>query len=40
MATWGPRTGDSRVSISLLEKGMAFVNYQSLDDKLAIVRAR
>lgn len=34
-----PRMGDTKVPISLLEKG-AYINYQRIQDNLAIVRER
>jgi len=39
MATAAPRIGDTKVPMSLLEKG-AFINYQRIEDNLAIVRER
>ena len=39
MATAVPRIGDTKVAMSLLEKG-AFINYQRIEDNLAIVRER
>ncbi|CAK5262265.1 unnamed protein product [Mycena citricolor] len=39
MATAAPRIGDTKVAMSLLEKG-AFINYQRIEDNLAIVRER
>lgn len=39
MATVAPRIGDTKVPMSLLEKG-AFINYQRIEDNLAIVRER
>jgi len=39
MATAAPRIGDTKVAMSLLEKG-AFINYQRIEDNLAIVRNR
>jgi len=39
MATAAPRIGDKQVPMSLLEKG-AFINYQRIEDNLAIVRRR
>lgn len=39
MATAAPRIGDTKVPMSLLEKG-AFINYQRIEDNLAIVRQR
>lgn len=38
-ATAAPRIGDTKVPMSLLEKG-AFINYQRIEDNLAIVRQR
>jgi hypothetical protein len=39
MATAAPRIGDTKVPMSLLEKG-AFINYQRIEDNLVIVRER
>lgn len=39
MATAAPRIGDTKVPMSLLEKG-AYINYQRIEDNLAIVRER
>ncbi|KAF7964972.1 hypothetical protein HWV62_1292 [Athelia sp. TMB] len=39
MATAAPRIGDTKVAMSLLEKN-AFINYQRIEDNLAIVRGR
>ncbi|KAH7882095.1 aconitase family-domain-containing protein [Phlebopus sp. FC_14] len=39
MATVTPRIGDTKVPMSLLEKG-AYINYQRIEDNLAIVRER
>jgi aconitate hydratase len=39
MATVTSRIGDTRVPMSLLEKG-AYINYQRIDDNLAVVRSR
>ena len=39
MATAVERIGDTKVSMSLLEKG-AYINYQRIEDNLAIVRSR
>lgn len=39
MATAVPRIGDTKVPMSLLEKG-AYINYQRIEDNLAIVRQR
>lgn len=39
MATVAPRIGDTKVPMSLLEKG-AYINYQCIEDNLAIVRER
>jgi aconitate hydratase len=39
MATVAPRIGDTKVPMSLLEKG-AYINYQRIEDNLAIVRGR
>lgn len=39
MATAAPRIGDTKVAMSLLEKG-AYINYQRIEDNLAIVRER
>jgi aconitate hydratase len=39
MATAVPRIGDTKVSMSLLEKG-AYINYQRIEDNLAVVRER
>ncbi|KAG6911031.1 hypothetical protein DXG01_005447 [Tephrocybe rancida] len=39
MATVAPRIGDTKVPMSLLEKG-AYINYQRIEDNLAIVRNR
>ena len=39
MATVTSRIGDTKVAMSLLEKG-AYINYQRIEDNLAIVRAR
>ena len=39
MATVAPRIGDTMVPISLLEKG-AYINYQRIEDNIAIVRER
>jgi len=39
MATVAERIGDTKVSMSLLETG-AYINYQRIEDNLAIVRDR
>lgn len=39
MATVAPRIGDTKVAMSLLEKG-AYINYQRIEDNVAIVRDR
>ena len=39
MATAVPRIGDTKVPMSLLEEG-AYINYQRIEDNLAIVRER
>lgn len=39
MATAAPRIGDTKVAMSLLEKG-AYINYQRIEDNLLIVRDR
>jgi aconitate hydratase len=39
MATAAPRIGDTKVAMSLLEKG-AYINYQRIEDNLHIVRER
>jgi aconitate hydratase len=39
MATAAPRIGDTKVPMSLLEKG-AYINYQRIEDNLAVVRER
>jgi hypothetical protein len=39
MATIAPRIGDTKVPMSLLERG-AYINYQRIEDNLAIVRER
>ena len=39
MATAAPRIGDTKVPMSLLEKG-AYINYQRIEDTLAVVRER
>jgi aconitate hydratase len=39
MATAAPRIGDTKVPMSLLEKG-AYINYQRIEDNLAIVNKR
>ncbi|KAG1777975.1 aconitase family-domain-containing protein [Suillus placidus] len=39
MATAAPRIGDTKVPMSLLEKG-AYINYQRIEDNLAVVRDR
>jgi len=39
MATAAPRIGDQKVPMSLLEKG-AYINYQRIEDNLAVVRER
>ncbi|EIN05145.1 aconitate hydratase [Punctularia strigosozonata HHB-11173 SS5] len=39
MATAAERIGDTKVPMSLLEKG-AYINYQRIEDNLAIVRSR
>lgn len=39
MATAAPRIGDTKVPMSLLEKD-SFINYQRIEDNLAIVRER
>ncbi|KAF9531299.1 aconitase [Crepidotus variabilis] len=39
MATAAPRIGDTKVAMSLLEKD-AFINYQRIEDNLAVVRDR
>lgn len=39
MATAAPRIGDTKVQMSLLEPGR-YINYQRIEDNLAIVRKR
>jgi aconitate hydratase len=39
MATAVPRIGDTKVPMSLLEKGV-YINYQRIEDNLVIVRER
>lgn len=39
MATAAPRIGDTKVQMSLLEPGKN-INYQRIEDNLAIVRGR
>jgi len=39
MATVAERIGDTKVPMSLLETG-AYINYQRIEDNLAIVRGR
>lgn len=39
MATAAPRIGDTKVPMSLLEKG-AYINYQRIEDNLLVVRER
>lgn len=39
LATAAPRIGDTKVHMSLLEKG-AFINYQRIEDNLLVVRDR
>jgi aconitate hydratase len=39
MATAAPRIGDTKVAMSLLEQG-AYINYQRIEDSLAVVRER
>ncbi|EDR10198.1 aconitate hydratase 2 [Laccaria bicolor S238N-H82] len=39
MATAAPRIGDTKVPMSLFEKG-AFINYQRIEDNLAVIRKR
>lgn len=39
MATAAPRIGDTKVAMSNLETGK-FINYQRIEDNLAIVRQR
>ncbi|KAF8632661.1 hypothetical protein AX17_004794 [Amanita inopinata Kibby_2008] len=39
MATVTPRIGDTKVAMSLLEKGQ-YINYQRIEDNLAIIRER
>lgn len=39
MATAAPRIGDTKVPMSLLEKG-AYINYQRIEDNLLVVRDR
>ncbi|KAF8981870.1 hypothetical protein BDQ17DRAFT_1379326 [Cyathus striatus] len=39
MATAAPRIGDTKVPMSLLEKD-AFINYQRIEDNLAVVYGR
>jgi aconitate hydratase len=39
MATAAQRIGDTKVPMSLLEKG-AFINYQRIEDNLVVVRDR
>ena len=39
MATVAERIGDQKVPMSLLEKG-AYINYQRIEDNLAVVRDR
>lgn len=39
LATVAPRIGDTKVPMSLLEKGV-YINYQRIEDNLAVVRER
>lgn len=39
MATAAPRIGDTKVKMSPLEEGN-FINYQRIEDNLAVVRKR
>jgi aconitate hydratase len=39
MATAVPRIGDTKVAMSLLEKG-AYINYQRIEDNLLVIRER
>ena len=39
MATQAPSIGETKVAMSLLEKG-SYINYQRIEDNLAIVRSR
>jgi aconitate hydratase len=39
MASAAPRIGDTKVQMSLLEPGR-YINYQRIEDNLAIVRKR
>ena len=39
MATGVPRIGDTKVAMSLLEKG-AYINYQRIEDNLVVIRDR
>ena len=39
MATVAPRIGDTKVAMSLLEQDK-YINYQRIEDNLAIVRKR
>jgi len=39
LATVAPRIGDTKVPMSLLEKD-AYINYQRIEDNLAIIRER
>ena len=39
MATAAPRIGDTKVPMSLFEKS-AFINYQRIEDNLAVIRKR
>jgi len=39
MATAAPRIGDTKVPMSLFEK-RAFINYQRIEDNLAVIRKR
>jgi len=39
MATVAPRIGDTKVPMSLLEKG-AYINYQRIEDNLVVIRDR
>lgn len=39
MATAAPRIGDTKVPMSLLEKG-AYINYQRIEDNLVVIRDR
>jgi len=39
LATAAPRIGDTKVPMSLLEKG-AYINYQRIEDNLVVVRDR